>query len=138
MTKIFDKNSIIKDRLIQVADYYSISIRKFEEKCQLGRGIISNATGAIGSDKLSKIADNCVEINLEWLLTGNGEMLKSEVKASNCLMPESEIVQLLLDQIAGLKRESDLKDVIILEKERYIQDLLARLNGNFLPKTGTE
>ncbi|MDD4972600.1 MAG: hypothetical protein PHT07_24475 [Paludibacter sp.] len=68
----------IKYRFKQVADYYGLSIRKFEEKCNLGGGNISNIGdgGSVGADKLSKISDNCPEINIDWLLSGKGRMLK--------------------------------------------------------------
>ena len=144
MTNILDKNSPIKNKLIQVSDYYGLSMRKFEEKCQLGRGTISNATGAIGSDKLSKIVDNCIEIDLYWLLTGKGSMLKSESTKAVEHVSESDSVQSLRNQlkdkeriIVGLEREKELMGVIIQEKERNIQMLMTRMNGDFFPKTGT-
>lgn len=54
-------------------------MRKFEEKCGLGRGNISNmkSDGSIGSDKLAKIIDAYPKIAIEWLLIGQGEMLKA-------------------------------------------------------------
>lgn len=121
MTKILDKNSFIKDRFIQVSEYYGLSIRKFEEKCQIGRGNISNigANGTIGADKLSKIIDNCSDINLEWLLTGKGNMLKGEIKNvvnNNCKENCNEI-QALKTRIEDMER-------LLVEKERTIQILM--------------
>lgn len=54
-------------------------MRKFEEKCGLGRGNISNmkSDGSIGSDKLAKIIDTYPKVAIEWLLIGQGEMLKA-------------------------------------------------------------
>ena len=69
--------SLLKERFNKIADYYNLSIRKLETKCGLQRGNMSNTTGAIGSDKLAKIYDNCPEINLTWLITGKGDMLIS-------------------------------------------------------------
>lgn len=68
----------MKKRLLEIVDYYAISVRKFEEECGLKRGNISNMSddSSIGSDKLSKIIDRYSNINIEWLLTGSGEMLK--------------------------------------------------------------
>lgn len=73
----------IKDRLKQIAQAKSLSIRAFEETCGLGRGNISNMNqeGSIGSDKLSKILDTFPSIDMRWLLTGRGEMLSSEASA---------------------------------------------------------
>lgn len=74
----------IKSRLLKLADYKELSIRAFEEFCGLNRGNISNlaTNGNIGSDKLSKIIDALPEINTYWLLTGEGDMLKSQALES--------------------------------------------------------
>lgn len=70
----------IKERLEKIAAFDSLSIRRFEEKCGLKRGNISNMSNesSIGSDKLSKIIDTYSSIDIEWLLTGKGDMLKNE------------------------------------------------------------
>ena len=69
----------IRERLYKIADINGLSMRKFEELCGLKRGNISNMTelGAIGSDKLSKIIDAFSDVNAQWLLSGEGEMLKN-------------------------------------------------------------
>lgn len=69
----------IKDRLFHLAQQEGLSMRKFEEKCGLGRGNISNmkSDGSIGSDKLAKIIDTYPKVAIEWLLIGQGEMLKA-------------------------------------------------------------
>jgi len=70
----------IKDRLQKIADYDNLSIRRFEEKCGLKRGNISNMgeDSSIGSDKLSKIIDTYPTLNIKWLLTGSGTMLEND------------------------------------------------------------
>ncbi len=70
----------IKQRLVQIADYYNLSMRKFEEECQLSRGNISNMSdnASIGSDKLSKIIVRFSDISLDWLISGNGQMLRDK------------------------------------------------------------
>lgn len=80
MSKIYDKIYLMKKRLLELADYYSVSVRKFEEECGLKRGNISNMTddSSIGSDKLSKIIDRYPFVNMEWLITGKGDMLKNK------------------------------------------------------------
>ena len=69
----------IKNRLKRLAQTEGLSIRAFEEMCGLGRGNISNMSqeGGIGSDKLTKIIDAFPMVDLYWLLTGEGDMLKS-------------------------------------------------------------
>ena len=75
---IFFYFDMIKERLFKVAETEGLSVRKLEEACGLGRGNISNMSteGSIGSDKLSKIIDTFPHLNVEWILTGRGEMYK--------------------------------------------------------------
>ena len=70
----------MKKRLYQLAEYLKISVRNLEVSSGLQRGNISNISenGTIGSDKLSKIYAAFPQVNLEWLITGEGEMLKSK------------------------------------------------------------
>ena len=48
---------------------------------------------ALSSDVLAKIITKYPEISSEWLLTGNGEMLKSEVSTEVIKTPRVEIIE---------------------------------------------
>lgn len=78
LSKIFEKILNMKERLLKMIDYLELSVRSFESICGLQRGNISNMTekSTIGSDKLAKIIDVFPIFNVEWLLTGQGEMLR--------------------------------------------------------------
>lgn len=66
-----------KKRLLEyIEGHLKISIRAFEEMCGLTNGSI----GAIkvkgpSVDNLSKISDACPELDLNWLISGHGQML---------------------------------------------------------------
>lgn len=97
----------IRERLYKIAEYNGLSMRKFEELCNLKRGNISNMTesGTIGSDKLSKIIDAFSDINIEWLLTGKGDMLKPEDEQHSLIpmsSPEGGIPLVPIEAWAGL------------------------------------
>ena len=49
------KHMELKNRIKAVCVIFKLSVREFERECQLNRGNISNMTGALGSDKISKI-----------------------------------------------------------------------------------
>lgn len=58
------------------------SAKAFEEKCGLSNSYIANVkkgNGSVGSDMLAKINLAFPQLNLEWLCSGNGEMLKQEM-----------------------------------------------------------
>ena len=54
---------------------------KFEAYTGISTGYISNMnknSGGISSDVMLKLKDKFPDLNLNWLITGEGEMLKSE------------------------------------------------------------
>ena len=77
----------LKGRIKILSVHLGLSIREFERECGLKRGNISNMTGALGSDKLSKIIQRFPSIDLYWLLTGRGNIFRDASDAggkTNC------------------------------------------------------
>ncbi len=80
------ENQTVKDRLVIYIKHLGIGQRKFEIKCGLANGYINNIRQSITPEKLQKIALYNPELNTGWLMTGEGEMLKSpvqEIKGDN-------------------------------------------------------
>lgn len=50
----------------------------FEKDAGLGRGYVKNASDNMGSKVMSKIKKQCPDLNIDWLLTGEGSMLVDE------------------------------------------------------------
>ena len=76
-------NQSIKDRLKIYIKYLGIGQSKFEKQCNLSNGYINNSKGNFGASKLEYILKSYPELNREWLLYGEGEMLKSSVSIEN-------------------------------------------------------
>lgn len=75
-----------KNRLLAFIESQFPSIRAFEKRCGLTNGTIGSiGVKGPGADVLSKIFDNCPELNLNWLFSGEGSMLnnKEEQKPTN-------------------------------------------------------
>lgn len=66
----------MKERILQFIDYKGFSKRKFYAETGLSNGILDKTSG-LSVETLEKIYSVFPEINLEWLITGKGEMLKS-------------------------------------------------------------
>jgi hypothetical protein len=66
----------IKARILEFIDYSGISKRQFYAKTGLANGTLDKGDN-IGTDKLEKIYNTFPEINLVWLITGNGKMLQA-------------------------------------------------------------
>jgi transcriptional regulator with XRE-family HTH domain len=70
----------IKQRILHFVDYLDISKRSFYEKTGISRGTLEGVAG-ITEDTLVKFTTNYPNINLVWLLTGDGDMLLSNTRA---------------------------------------------------------
>lgn len=98
-----DKISNIKERILQLADFLQIPRSKF---CVEIGSTYGNFTGKskftpINSDVLGYISAKYPDISAEWLLTGEGEMLKKEGEiGSNGKEEETE-----REQIERLSKE---------------------------------
>lgn len=67
-----------KERLILFIKKKGLSQGRFEKAVGLSNGFVNNISKGIGADKLQKILCAFPELNQSWLLTGEGEMLKSD------------------------------------------------------------
>lgn len=66
----------VKDRVRMFVEHKKMTISKFEEMCELSNGYISAMRKGFGSEKLNNVLTAFPELNREWLLYGEGEMLK--------------------------------------------------------------
>jgi len=72
------EDKTVKSRLLKYIEYTGKGQRKFEEKCGLSNGYVNNIRVSITPQKLQQIALHCPDLNTGWLMTGEGDMLKSE------------------------------------------------------------
>lgn len=67
----------MKDRILQIIEHLGVSNRAFEIKCGLSNGYINSMRRSLGLEKLENILKAYPEINREWLISGEGPMLKT-------------------------------------------------------------
>lgn len=65
----------IKDRLMEFAKYKNISLNKLEESCGFSKRYFSNVKYCLPKKKIIDIARFYSELNIDWLITGEGPML---------------------------------------------------------------
>lgn len=108
-----------KDRLLQFLKYAEMGQTAFENKVGWSRGHISKIKGAVGSDMIAKIAESFPELNIDWLITGKGNMLKKET-----------------DQLVKINAEGDeLKGVPYYENVEATCGIISQFND--YPETPT-
>lgn len=69
--------SSVKDRLIDYLSSQKISKSEFGRTIGVSNAYVTSIRKSIDSDKIKSIALNYPNLNIEWLLTGDGSMLKS-------------------------------------------------------------
>lgn len=76
----------ILDAFINIADNQQISITKLEQQLGASKGVLSRAISKdsdIQSKWIMKLVENYPQYNTEWILTGNGPMLKNNRSNNN-------------------------------------------------------
>jgi transcriptional regulator with XRE-family HTH domain len=109
----------MKERLIEFLRHLKIGQTRFEEKTGISRGLVNNIRDGVSSTSISKISAAYPELNIEWLITGRGSMLKtgegevpesasvpSDTVSYRELYENAKIeINRLHEQIGALKRE---------------------------------
>ena len=73
----------VKDRLSAFIRYKGLTIRDFEKSCGLSNGYVNSIRQGIGSAKLQDILSVYPEINRDWLVYGDGNMLSTSDNIGN-------------------------------------------------------
>jgi phage repressor protein C with HTH and peptisase S24 domain len=111
------------ERIQQFIDTLNISVRAFEQSISASNGLVRKAMANktdIQSKWISAIVDNYPQLNIDWLITGRGDMLKSEKEPPLAIKTESNngIPLIPIDAMAGFSKGE--VPVMEHECERYI------------------
>jgi hypothetical protein len=105
-----------------------MAITRFEREAKLSNGYFKESTSRIGDDKIERIRRVFPDFNIDWLLTGNGEMLVAEQGIAQ-IVTSASIARI---EQAAVVREDDTVEVDIeaLMKEQgvTIASLAATIN----------
>lgn len=73
----------VKERLIKFIKSQNMTNKKFENSISVSNGFVGNISKGIGADKLHKISLIYPHLNVDWLLYGEGSMLKEDLPVIN-------------------------------------------------------
>ena len=71
---------MLKDRLLEFIKHNNMSVREFERYCGFSNGVVGALKDNLAKGRRKVIVEKFPTLNLYWLLTGEGEMLKEEKK----------------------------------------------------------
>lgn len=112
-------DSIIRERISQYLSYKNISDYRFEKDLDLSKGYWNKAKNP-SSEILNKISGIYTDLSAEWLLRGEGEMLKQ----SN-ISQDEDSSQKNTDQDAEYWKHIALSNMEIMTL--HVDDLNARI-----------
>lgn len=72
----------VKERLKKFIKSQKMTVSGFEKDINVSNGYVNSISKGIGGEILLTILEKSPNLNLNWLLTGEGEMLKNELKNS--------------------------------------------------------
>lgn len=125
------KISPIKERILKFADTLDISKREFYKKTGISRGTLESSTG-ITEETLAKFIATFKELSLEWILTGEGPMLRSDLPAAHpATEPGAGIPLIPIEAVAGLPTD-DPVGTRFIDCAHYIIPDFANLNVEYM------
>ena len=94
------------ERLLQIVEYYKLSVREFERLIGVSEGVINKTIArntGLKAETIQKIVEKFQQISLNWILLGEGEMLKSDDKpvAKQTDNPNEGIPLIPVEAMAG-------------------------------------
>lgn len=95
---------MIKDRLRTYLECKKLSVREFERMCGLGNGLAARLGSTTSPSTFRKISTSC-DLNVDWLLTGDGAMLVDSNKKTASLRdnnkPENKVPLIPIPALAN-------------------------------------
>ncbi len=123
------ENSILKPRILQFLESKKLNKADFYRETGASNGILTQKNG-ISEDNLLRFLNFYNDINIEWLFTGKGEMLKSEKEKH--INTEKYIALLEKDNKRLENENATLKE----ENERLSRENVALKNSKKDRKVG--
>ena len=128
------------ERIAMYLQFRAITPHSFERKIHLSNGYFSKQIknlGSVGSDILVKIYNSYPDLNMLWVLTGEGQMILDDREAQ----PDSKLGEFNNRyesenrKLKSLASDVENLNVVLKDKEKIIGLYEFMLNGNHKAST---
>ena len=101
----------VKERILEYIDYKGIEKARFEKEAGLSNGFVDKIGESIRSLSIDKIRNRYQDLNIDWLLSGYGEMLNEKV-SMEYQIPNDGTYRLIplinSDAVGGMHKLNDI------------------------------
>lgn len=132
----------VKDRLIAFLEEKGINKSEFGRRIGVSSAFITSMRKSIQPDKVRSIKEQFPDLNIEWLLTGEGEMLLDDMDGQQPFKPDFKesnvgLVPLIhIDSVGGMDSEN-----LLTAGAQYVERMVpftnARENDRAILQSGT-
>lgn len=122
-----NENQSVRDRLKSYIKSLNISVRQFERDCGLCNAYVNSIRQGIQPDSLKKIVEKYPTLNVEWLLTGEGTMLRVDATASTEeeeIAKKTDMYKAVVEDNRRLREENEELRKRIERLEKMVDRLL--------------
>ena len=120
----------VKDRIVKLTKYYKLSQRAFSTKLGLSYNYVNKINNEISTHALRNIFREFPEVNLIWVITGEGEMILPEDSISAVFLKNK------LDELISDNKKLQEKNEELIRQVGYLQGQVDLLTGNHGQATG--
>ena len=118
----------VKQRIQAFIEYKGITVKKFEELCDLSNGYVSSMRKGFGTDKLNNVLKIFPDLNREWLLYGEGEMLNSAKPNEQFAVSKTETAT-TVPLIPISAQGGSLNEFVVSIKGSECERIISPING---------
>ena len=129
----------VKERLIKYLKSKKVSYTNFGKVIGVSNAYVTSIRKSIDIDKIQSIALNYPDLNIDWLLTGQGNMLKESNTVTQSIVGDNNQLagnrikntseyKSMTELIKDLKKQINQKDSIINNLIKQQEMLLKQIN----------
>lgn len=120
-------DSNVKERLLAFIKFKGISKNRFETMCGLSKRYVSNISQSISPEVTKKISLTFPELNMGWILTGEGDMLSEKTGApDDSITLSGDTMRVFLSMSSTIARQE--------ENISKLTAIIDRITGGAVPQ----